>query len=160
MTNTTTQHIEALLVKDGHQFAMVRKADLRALLDIAKADPHQGRFLDRHGEYERKLAENREVIEECFQALERNARTFRKHGDERRRYMGNNKALLTTVEAMQESLHITRQAQLWADYYAMDYQKKLIEALCREANLEARLLRLERFKRKYPSVAVLMDVTP
>lgn len=158
--HTTTQHIEALLVKDGREFAMIRKADLRALLDIAKSDPLQGRFLDRHGEYERKLAENREVIDECFAALERNARNARKHGDERRRYMANNKALLARIDQQDFAFSglITHWEAQRSDMFR--YIDQIIEGLTREASLEAQLLRIGRFKRKYPSVATLMDLTP
>lgn len=150
MTNTTTQHIELLLRKDGHQFAMVRKADLCALLDIAKSDPYSGRFLDRNGEYERKLAEAAEVRDECFHALERQARNARKHGEERKRYMANNRALLATVEGLRESLDIVRQAHLRADHNAIQWMSKAAALAARVCVMERILARI---KRKFPAVS-------
>lgn len=98
MADETTRHIKALLKDDGHQFAMVRKADLAALLQVADADPHQGRYLNQLGELRRTMAEQSQVIDEAFSTITNNARNARKHGDERRRYMANNRALLAHTE--------------------------------------------------------------
>lgn len=72
--NTTTEHLKALLVDDGREFAMVRKADLAAVMAASQA---MGRLLAK-----KYLAE-------------------RKHGEERRRYMANNKALQARVTQLE-----------------------------------------------------------
>jgi uncharacterized coiled-coil protein SlyX len=104
MSNATTDHLKALLKDDGHQFAMVRKADLAALLQVADADPHQGRYLNPLGEVNRTMAEQSQVIDEAFKTLRKNALIARKHGDERRRYMGNNRALLAHTEQLEATV--------------------------------------------------------
>lgn len=99
--NTTTQHLEALIVEDGHQFAMVRKADLAALLQACKENPYQGRYIDTLGEVNRVMAEQSQVIDEAFGCIDRMGAAALKHGDERRRYMANNKALLARVAELE-----------------------------------------------------------
>lgn len=158
--HTTTQHIEALLVEDGREFAMVRKADLRALLDIAKADPHQGRYLDSLGEKNGRIRELESVCQEYFRDASKALKVEMKHGDERRRYMANNKALLARIDQQDfafSGLRAHWEAQR-SDIFR--YIDQIIAGANREASLEAQLLRVGRFRRKYPSVAVLMDVTP
>lgn len=160
MTSTTTQHLEALLVDDGREFAMIRKGDLRALLQIANSDPHMGRYLEPLGELHRKADQREQVITESMQCIEKMSRIARKHGDERRRYMGNNRALLSRVDQLEYAItgirdHWQLQREQMAGYIDL-----IIEGCDREAAMEAKLRRIGRFKLKYPSVAVLMDVTP
>lgn len=97
MADETTRHIKALLKDDGHQFAMVRKADLAALLDGA-ARRLSYDVVNQFGELRRTMAEQSQVIDEAFSTITNNARNARKHGDERRRYMANNRALLAHTE--------------------------------------------------------------
>lgn len=102
MANSTTmQHIEALIADDGHQFAMVRKADLKALLWICNANPHQGRYLDSLGEANRTMAEMSQVIDESFSKISKMSAHTLKHGVERKRYMANNKALLARIAELE-----------------------------------------------------------
>lgn len=160
MRNTTTQHIRALLIDDGREFAMIRKTDLAALMQVADTDPHQGRYLDPIGAHKAEIKRlnlaNDGLLRLRFEA-DRNAL---KHGEERRRYMANNKALQARVDqqdAAFEGLKEHWQAQR-SDMFR--YVDQIIAGIERESALEAQLLRVARFKRKYPSVAVLMDVTP
>lgn len=146
MTSKTTDHIKALLVDDGREFAMIRKTDLAALMQIAETDPHQGRFLDPIGAHKSEIARLTRESNALRKIRFNQMRDALKHGEERRRYMANNKALLATVEGMQESLRITREAQLWADHCLMV--------------AEGKNLRTARFKRKFPAVGALMDETP
>lgn len=97
-TKTATEHMKTLLVDDGRRFAMVRKADLAALVAIAERDPHQGRYLDPTAELRRVMADQSVVIDEAFACIERNAANALKHGEERRHYRGNNRALLAQAE--------------------------------------------------------------
>lgn len=97
-TKTATQHLKTLLVDDGRRFAMVRKTDLAALVAIAEMDPHQGRYLDPTAELRRVMADQSIVIDEAFACLDRNALNALKHGEERRHYRGNNRALLAQAE--------------------------------------------------------------
>lgn len=165
MTTTTTDHIKALLVDDGHEFAMIRKTDLAALMQIVKSADEKGRdpwyiYLDSTGSLKREIAflsERDRVLSKRLIGFSLNAE---KHGEERRRYMANNKALLATVEGIQRSLAIERDAHLWADHYLMKAQQDHIETIGLLAKAEAHLLRVARFKRKFPSIAALMDVTP
>lgn len=103
--NTTTQHIEALIADDGHQFAMVRKADLKALLFICNANPHQGRYLDTLGEANRTMAEMSQVIDESFSTISKMSLHALKHGVERKRYMANNRALLSRIAELESQRH-------------------------------------------------------
>jgi hypothetical protein len=148
MNNTTTHHLEALLVDDGHEFAMVRKGDLRALLQIANADPYMRRYLEPLGALHRKAEQREQVITEAMQRIEKMSRTARKHGDERRQYMANNRALLATVEGMQESLRITREAQLWSDHYCIEAHGAAVKANRTLARISAR----------FPAVAAWMGL--
>lgn len=153
MNNTATQHIEALLVNDGREFAMIRKADLAVLLQIAKADPHQGRFLDplaaHKAEIDRLNRESNALRRIRFNQMQEAL----KHGAERRRYMANNKALLARVAALED----------WAEGIRVD-RDRIYVALCaiidESSSLEAKLLRVARFKRKFPAIGALMDATP
>jgi vacuolar-type H+-ATPase subunit I/STV1 len=99
MSDSTTQHLESLLKDDGHQFAMVRKADLAALLDTMYCfKAGRGTFANKVGELRRTMAEQSQVIEEAFATIRKLSGHARKHGDERRRYMANNRALLAHQE--------------------------------------------------------------
>lgn len=103
---TTTDHIKALLVDDGREFAMIRKTDLAALMQIAETDPHQGRFLDSIGAHKAKAREDAVTIEVMRKGSTRMLRDAFKHGEERRRYMANNKALQARNEQLSEWVSI------------------------------------------------------
>lgn len=106
MTNTTTQHIKSLLVDDGREFAMIRKTDLSALMAIAEKDPFLGRYLDPIGEFRYEaacFARREKILAEKVNFL---SITARKHGEERRRYMANNKALQARNEQLSEWVSI------------------------------------------------------
>lgn len=146
MTNATTQHIKALLIDDGREFAMIRKTDLAALMQIAETDPHQGRYLDPIGAHKAEIGRLTRESNALRKIRFNQMRDALKHGEERRRYMANNKALQARNDGLQESLLVTRQAQLWADHYL--------------AIAEGKLRRISSFKRKFPAIGALMDVTP
>ena len=157
MTNTTTQHIRALLVNDGHEFAMIRKTDLAALMQVADTDPHQGRFLDPIGahkaEIQRLNLANDGLLRLRFKA-DRNAL---KHGEERRRYMANNKALQARVD--QQDFAFAGLTRQWEGQRRTIFD--LFDALEASSNAEVALrCKLRRFKRKFPAVGALMDVAP
>lgn len=157
---TTTDHIKALLVDDGREFAMIRKTDLAALMQIADADPHQGRFIDPIGAHKAEI-KRLELACQGFRRIRFNQmRDALKHGEERRRYMANNKALQHRVDAL-EYAAVGMQAH-WEEQrrQMFDYIDQLIAGAEREASLEARLLRVARFKRKFPSIGRIMDMTP
>lgn len=153
MTAATTDHIKALLVDDGRDFAMIRKTDLAALMQIAQTDPHQGRFLDSLGDKNRLIDTLDCALKEAQGEAITYWRSGQKHGEERRRYMANNKALQARVEALESE---------GSDRY-QDYVDACImyhSAISRERSLESRLLRVARFKRKFPAIGALMDMTP
>lgn len=143
---TTTEHLKALLINDGYEFAMVRKADLAALLQIAEADPHQGRFLDPLGELKSKIASTEWHNNYLSNHLVNKTRDAIKHGEERRRYMANNRALLARVSALESE--------------GVDDQLEIGRLMYQRDKFEARLLRVARFKLKFPAIGALMDVTP
>jgi len=151
MSSTTTEHLKALLVDDGREFAMVRKADLAALVQIADTDPHQGRYLDPIGELRRTLADREAIIDELCETVKKNAVIALKHGDERRRYMANNRALLANEDGLRESLRITREAQLWADHYLSQASRELRKE-------SAKVARFERFLARYPGMKGLFGM--
>lgn len=157
---TTTDHIKALLVDDGREFAMIRKTDLAALMQIAQADPHQGRFLDPIGAHKVEIS----ILELALTDARHEAQTYwasaRNHGEERRRYMANNKALLAAVDQKDFVINGYQMLLRQKDRYEEELAQLLIKALEREASLEARLLRVARFKRKFPSIGRIMDLTP
>lgn len=160
MTNTTTQHIHALLVNDGHEFAMIRKTDLAALMQIAETDPHQGRFLDPIGAHKAEI-KRLELACSGFRRIRFNQmRDALKHGEERRRYMANNKALQARIDQQDFSLVNIRAHWEEQRRVMLGYADTIIAMADREAALEARLLRVARFKRKFPAIAALMDMTP
>lgn len=97
MSSATLNHLKSLLKDDGHQFTMVRKADLTAALQLV-AIWDEADWLKQLGELNRTMAEQSQVIDEAFSTITNNARNARKHGDERRRYMANNRALLAHTE--------------------------------------------------------------
>lgn len=160
MTSTTTDHIKALLVDDGREFAMIRKTDLAALMQIAETDPHQGRYLDPIGDHKSHVR----VLEKALSDARHEAATYwasaRDHGTERRRYMANNRALQCRIEALEyaavgmKSHWEERRGQI------LDYVERLIAGAEREARLESSLLRVARFKRKFPAIGALMEMTP
>ena len=160
MTTTTTDHIKALLVDDGRDFAMIRKTDLAALIQIADADPHQGRFLDSLGDKNRLIDTLDCALKEAQGEAITYWRSGQKHGEERRRYMANNKALQARIDAL-EYAAVGMQAH-WDEQrrQMFGYVDQLIAGAGREANLESRLLRVARFKRKFPSIGRIMDMTP
>lgn len=160
MTNTATQHIEALLVNDGREFAMIRKSDLSALLQIAKTDPHQGRLLDSLAVAKRRICTLERITDSYHRELVNANKDALKHGKERRRYMANNKALQARVDQQDYAFAgLTRMNEAQrSDMFR--YIDQIISSAEREAILEARLLRVARFKRKFPAVGALMDVTP
>lgn len=100
--NTTTEHLKALLVDDGREFAMVRKTDLAALMQIAQADPHQGRFLDPIGAHKAEIARLAMESGALRKIRFNQMRAALKHGEERRRYMANNKALMARVDELEK----------------------------------------------------------
>lgn len=98
--NTTTEHLKALLVDDGREFAMVRKKDLRLYLHVLdqrqENDPEDvlGQALYRNAELRERIGKlelDNGQIAKYGETLESHGK---KHGEERRRYMANNKALL------------------------------------------------------------------
>lgn len=157
---TTTDHIKALLVDDGREFAMIRKTDLAALMQIAQADPNQGRFLDPIGAHKAEI-KRLELACSGFRKIRFNQmRDALKHGEERRRYMANNKALQARVAAL-EYAAVGMQAHWEAQRSDMfRYVDQIMAGIEREARIEARLLRVARFKRKFPSIGRIMDMTP
>lgn len=157
---TTTDHIKALLVDDGREFAMIRKTDLAALMLIAQTDPHQGRFLDPIGAHKAEI-KRLELACSGFRRIRFNQmRDALKHGEERRRYMANNKALLAAVDQKDFVIDGYQMLLRQKDRYQEELAQLLIKAIEREASLEARLLRVARFKRKFPSIGRIMDMTP
>lgn len=151
--NNATDHIRALLVNDGHEFAMIRKADLAALMQIADTDPHQGRYLNPLADASRKVAEARGVTGEAFACIEKMSRIARKHGEERRRYMANNRALLSHVDQLEAQVDGIRADK---DHIC----SSLLASIDESARFEAGLLRVDRFKRKFPALGALLDLTP
>lgn len=109
MSSATLNHLKSLLKDDGHQFTMVRKADLTAALQLV-AIWDEADWLKQLGELNRTMAEQSQVIDEAFSTITNNARNARKHGDERRRYMANNRALLAHTE--QQAATITEMGEL------------------------------------------------
>lgn len=99
--NTTTRHIEALIVEDGHGFAMIRKDDLRALWWACKSSPYQGRYVDQLGVLEREMTEVKRALGESEAWVAKMMVAARTHGDHRRRYMANNKALLARIAQLE-----------------------------------------------------------
>lgn len=157
---TTTEHIKALLVDDGREFAMIRKTDLSALMAIAEKDPFLGRYLDPIGEFRYEaacFARREKILADKVATLSLIAR---KHGEERRRYMANNKALQARIDAL-EYASVGMQAH-WEEQrrQMFDYIDQIIAGAEREARLESRILRVARFKRKFPSIGRIMDMTP
>lgn len=157
---TTTDHIKALLVDDGREFAMIRKTDLAALMLIAQTDPHQGRFLDPIGAHKAEI-KRLELACSGFRRIRFNQmRDALKHGEERRRYMANNKALLAAVDQKDFVIDGYQMLLRQKERYQEELAQLLIKALEREAHLESQLLRVARFKRKFPSIGRIMDLTP
>ena len=154
---TTTDHIKALLVDDGREFAMIRKTDLSALMAIAEKDPFLGRYLDPIGEfhYEAACFSRREkILAEKVNFL---SITARKHGEERRRYMANNKALQARVD--QQDCAFAGLTRQWEGQRRTIFD--LFDALEASSNAEVALrCKLRRFKRKFPAIGALMDLTP
>lgn len=114
--NTTTQHLKALLVDDGREFAMVRKADLKGLM----------------------ITIGKGVLIE------------RKHGEERRRYMANNKALLVRNDELsalndqlEYSLELKERQKEAAWFTHISLSRKVIAAI-RKAPATCRMLGLVR----------------
>lgn len=159
MTNTTTQHIRALLADDGHEFAMIRKTDLAALMQVCEGleggvkGYFAGRAADQAGALMRRVREL-EVV------TANDSRVHQKHGEERRRYMANNKALLASVDQKDFVINGYQMLLRQKESYTDEVIQLLIGALDREAVLAAKSLRVKRFKRKFPSIGALMDMTP
>ena len=152
MTNTTTQHIKALLVNDGREFAMVRKADLAALLE-ASGGTVDGRYVDLLGRKMRKIDDLKSALQFAKGEARAYLESAQKHGEERRRYMANNRALLSRVD----------QLEAQADGIRADKDhicSSLLVSIDESARFEAGLLRVARFKRKFPALGALMDLTP
>lgn len=91
-------HVEALLVNDGHEFAMIRKSDLCALWHATQHDTR----LDRLAELQRMIDGLDRENKDLWHANWKLKRDAFKHGGERRRYMANNKALQARVAELDE----------------------------------------------------------
>lgn len=160
MTNTTTEHIKALLVNDGREFAMIRKADLAALMQIAETDPHQGGYLDPLGVLRSEVRFLQGRDDRLNKRLLSMLEDAHKHGEERRRYMANNRALQRRIDTLEYAA--VGMKSHWEEQrrQMFDYVERLIACAEREARLESRLLRVARFKRKFPAIGALMEMTP
>lgn len=114
---TATEHLQALLVNDGHAFAMVRKADLQSAVDALLCfRGGRGVFVNKLAELRRTMVDQSDVIDEAFSCIRSQGLNAAKHGDERRRYMGNNRALLAQAE--QQSAAIAEMGELIDDQAA------------------------------------------
>lgn len=140
--NTTTEHLKALLVDDGREFAMARKADLKALIAMLEVGESIDSYLDYVG------AQNNLIVERKKES-DINANAMRhalKHGEERRRYMANNKALLARVEQLEawnaesERLSLAGIAQSFKDQKVI----RAVASAIRKAPATCRMLGLTK----------------
>jgi len=135
--STTTEHLKALLVDDGREFAMIRKADLAALMLIEDMGPHQWRFLDSVGEHKAEIKRLEIACSEFRRIRFNQMRNALKHGEERRRYMANNKALLARNAVLEADMD-TYQAMYKEDGIKLDLLRRAIRkapATCRMLGL-------------------------
>lgn len=157
---TTTDHIKALLVDDGREFAMIRKTALAALAWAVEGGIYKDRYLDHVGWQQLKISDLEVALIDARHEAQTYWASARNHGTERRRYMANNKALLAAVDQKDFVIDGYQMLMRQKDRYQEEIAQLLIKALEREASLEARLLRVARFKRKFPSIGRIMDLTP
>lgn len=158
--NNATDHIRALLVNDGREFAMIRKADLAALMQIADTDPNQGRYLDPLASLRRRAWQHEQAMADAAKVMAKMRRDALKHGDERRRYMANNKALLARVD--QQDLAFAGLREHWQAQreQMFDHTTQIIELNVALASMTVQrdimLKTIKRFERKFPKVSALL----
>jgi len=144
----TLQHMRDLVARNRGQatrFVMVDIDAIKDVLEWAEQEYQAIAEMQRQASKIRELsAEGAKVKGDCAE-IARYAKTMeshgKKHGEERRRYMANNKALLARNEGLQESLGAIRDGQLMALHYLSEAERK-ISAAIRKAPATCRMLGL------------------
>ena len=89
------------LLSGDHPFAMLHQRDLRDLLTMIAQEQNTAAMLLSAQERARKLTQDCHELAKTCQRKDREASA---HGDERRRYMGNNRALLVENERLRRAI--------------------------------------------------------
>lgn len=89
------------LLSSGHAFAMLRQEDLRDLLImVAQEQNTAAMLLNAQARNQKLTSDNHQLAKAC----QRKDREASAHGDERRRFMGNNRALLVENERLRRAV--------------------------------------------------------